>query len=182
MIKRFLAMEKLKQRYKDSHHSVQRAVMSSMERRNSSTTTTTSDLFHGPSSAGGSSGGGTYMTMSTSISSAYFRPPSSSAYLRPSGVAADSTSMQCSTPRSARLQPPTSSSSSSSLVNKRSASNLGAYSESLPPAAGASSDGTMIPKSIDYHPQDRIKFVHSAPASGLRNRVNFINNFSNLSL
>lgn len=131
---RFLAMEKIKEKYKDSHHSVQRAAFLALP-KDLESIQTGSNLSRAGRSQQDSS-------MSISLStSTYFRPNSS--YLRDS-------SNRSSTPRS------TTGVSVSNI--KRSASNLGRYHDF--------SDSAQ--KSLDYHPQDRVKLVHSAPANGAR--------------
>ena len=132
---RYLAMEKIKERYKDSHHSVQRAAFLALP-KDLESIQTGSNLSRAGRSQQDSS-------MSISLStSTYFRPNSS--YLRDS-------SNRSSTPRSI-------TGVSVSNIIKRSASNLGRYHDF--------SDSAQ--KSLDYHPQDRVKLVHSAPANGAR--------------
>lgn len=134
-MRRFLALEKIKQRYKDSHHSVLRAAFNPTLRRADSRTTY--DLSRVGSARFQQN---SPMSMTTAVSTS-FRPHSS--YLR------DSAGNQSSTPRSY-------------LVEKISVPNLtGRLIDST------STDGIQQ-KPTTYHPNARIKFVHSAPVAGSR--------------
>lgn len=119
LVDRYLAMEKKKQKLKDSHHSLARSSAISSAAKSSSSSRPMSTLRS---------------QLNSSLST--YRPQSS--YNRV-------VNHVNSTPR---------------LPTNRSKSHLGGY-------VGEDVDGDCL-KSLDYHPHNRIKFVHSAPVA---NRV-----------